>query len=295
MVLKEKQTTLVRSLSGLVNYQGLVIGVSDEFYGLFVRDIENDQFFSFETDEFKNLNYSQRKKVKMDHESISIINILGNDYLMALPSLSKVNRTKAGIIKCVPPITASSAFVEKTFRLDALLTAIAIGNKEINLEGHFYCKETASEGSVFFLNRGNQFTSNELIQIQNGARWLETAVLGDSDDGFNYLIERHEVDLGTFEGNRIQWTDALYENGSQFLFLATIEKTANAIDDGDVLCSFIGRYDFKTRRVLAIRKILDFKKAEGLCVWNSRFLVCIDSDSKEMSNEFYSFPVNLLD
>ncbi len=295
MVLKERPTTVIRSLSGLVNYQGLVIGVSDEFYGLFVRDYEKDQFFSFETDEFKKLTYLQRKKTKLDHESISIFKFSGDDYLIAVPSLSKTNRIQAGIVKCIPPITSSNGLFEKTFTLEGLLSTLSAGNREINIEGHFFCKNRFGKDSLFLLNRGNQSAPNELIQIQNGSSWLETAVRDASDNNFKYSIERQQVDLGTFEGNRIQWTDGLFENGSQFLFLATIEKTSNAIDDGDVLCSFLGRYDFITRRVLAIRKILDFKKAEGLCIWNSRFLVCIDSDSEEMSNEFYSFPLNLID
>ena len=40
----EKTAEVIRSLSGLVTYQGLVVGISDEFQGLFVRDAANDHF-----------------------------------------------------------------------------------------------------------------------------------------------------------------------------------------------------------------------------------------------------------
>ena len=44
---KEKTTEIVRSLSGLVNYHDLIIGVSDEFHGLFVRGPAGDVFHNF--------------------------------------------------------------------------------------------------------------------------------------------------------------------------------------------------------------------------------------------------------
>lgn len=290
MQIKEKPSTIVRSLSGLINYQGLVIGVSDEFNGLFVRSTQDDRFYSFETSEIQEISYSDRKKIKADHESISLASYGGNEYLIAFPSLSKANRDRVGIVRVDGTLASGLSFSPKTVRVDQLFKQISTGSIEVNIEGHFQ-----HENSLYLLNRGNQNDQNELIRIQNSKDWLEHCVRGESDSAFTYLIERHPVDLGSFEGFRLQWTDSIHDRDNQFLFLATIEKTTNSYDDGDVLCSFLGRYDFATRRVLAIKKILDFKKAEGLCIWNSRFLVCIDSDSEEMSSEFYSFPLDLLD
>ncbi len=93
----------------------------------------------------------------------------------------------------------------------------------------------------------------------------------------------------------MHWTDAIWINESTFLFLATVEQTENAYDDGEVLASFIGKFDIETRTLVSIKKILDGKKAEGICKWKSRYLIAIDSDSPENFNEFYSLPFSVLE
>lgn len=286
MYVKEKSSTNVRSLSGLINYQGLVIGVSDEFYGLFVRSGCEDLFFDFAEATSNGLNYLERKKVKFDHESISFNCIDGVDYLLTFPSLSKSNRDQLGLIKISDPLSFSA----QNFAISGLRSCLEKTNRDINVEGHF-----VSSDILYLLNRGNQSFPNELISIGNANNWFSHVIKESSDDNFVYSVHRKNVDLGSYYGHSLQWTDALFESPSKILFLATIEKTTNSYDDGQVLGSFLGRYDLKENRVLKLKKILDFKKAEGLCIWNSRFLVCIDADSEEMCSEFYSFPLDLLE
>lgn len=290
MIIKEKTSSIIRSISGLVAYQGLVIGVSDEFEGLFIRDGQKDVFISLSDSNSHSLGYLERKKIKQDHESISLSFLAGENYLIVFPSLSKLNRNQAGVFKIKPSSCGTPQFAEKRFNLDQLFRRLTKDKKEINIEGHFFSGE-----NLFLLSRGNETIDNQLICIENGLSWLKYAVTNENDQEFNYSLTSCKVDLGWWEGRSIHWTDGVYESPSNLIFLATIEKTENAYDDGDVLCSFIGRFDFRAQRVVKIKKILDFKKAEGLCVWNSRFLVSIDSDSPQMCNEFYSFPLNFLD
>lgn len=287
---KEKTTEVIRSLSGLVTYQGLVVGISDEFQGLFIRNGANDHFYNFSTANLKSANYLEQKKVKQDHESVSVVDIDGSQRLVVLPSFSKSNRNKVCIYTIEGLYSDSPSITEKTIHLPKLLEHLSKGDHLVNIEGHFICND-----ALYLLNRGNQHSVNEFIKIDSARDWLKMADSSGSDEHVNYSLSRFSVDLGCFDGHQIQWTDCLYEQGATFVFLATVEKTSNSYDDGDVICSFIGRYDFSARRLLSIKKIIDFKKAEGICIWNSRYLVCIDSDSEEMSNEFYSFPLNLLD
>ncbi len=285
----ENPTALIRSLSGLVNYQGLVLGVSDEFKGLFMRNGEHDSFFDFSAVS-ANLDYRERKKIKPDHESISLIKGNNQDYVMSFPSLSKSHRNEVSIFQVNRDGAEFRIASERTFKVTSLLEKLSQSGRELNVEGHFFNGQ-----NLFLLNRGNESTGNELIRLKGAQDWQTVALSRESDHGFEYEINRYDVDLGSYEGHSVHWTDAMKETDSTLIFLATIEKTNNAYDDGEVLASFMGRYDYQTRRVVKMRKILDSKKAEGICLWNSRYLVCIDSDSAEMGNEFYSFSRNYID
>lgn len=285
---KEKTTTTIRSLSGLVNYQGFVIGVSDEFYGLFVRGAEDDVFHNFSNFP-EGISYKEQKKLKPDFESLSLVTIDGRDLLIAFPSLSKPNRDSVGIFEVSVKNEQFQIQSHRKYRAERLLTLLSESSNELNIEGHVFL-----DNKMFLLNRGNQKTENEFIKIENGTDWLRHAINQTSDAGFHYTISRDFVNLGDYDGHPIHWTEGIWDEQS-ILFLATVEKTDNAYDDGDVLASFIGRFDFKSNKILGLQKILDFKKAEGVCRWQSRYLVCIDSDSAEMANEFYSLPLDVLD
>lgn len=284
---KENTATIIRSLSGLVNYQGLVVGVSDEYHGLFVRGPAGDQFYNF-SNYPPALSYKDQKKLKPDHESISVLSWKGHDYLITFPSLSRPNRTHLGVFQISKNEEQLQIHSEKNFQLFHLLSRLQV-QSEINIEGHLMNTQ-----HLLLLNRGNQTAASELIKIENSDSWLDSVFNSESDSQFQYAVSRTNVDLGVYQGHPIHWTDGVWENENTILFLASVEKTDNAYDDGDVLASFLGRFDVNTRTVLGIKKILDNKKAEGICKWNSRYLVAIDSDSPEMANEFYSLSLDVL-
>ncbi|OYZ22241.1 MAG: hypothetical protein B7Y39_08065 [Bdellovibrio sp. 28-41-41] len=283
----EKTSNVIRSLSGLVDYQDLVLGVSDEYHGLFVRGSGVDQFYNF-SGYPASITYKDQKKVKPDQESISLVSLDRKDYVIAFPSLSKLNRDELGVFYISAENAQFQIHSHKRFKLEKLFKQLQ--GREINIEGH-----VLFGNDLLLLNRGNETSSSELITVSNGASWIKNALAKDSDSDFDYSFSKATVDLGRFDGHSIHWTDGMRETGQTMLFLATVEKTDNAYDDGVVLASFMGRYDVKAGRVLKIKKILDSKKAEGICRWNSRYLVSIDSDSPEMINEFYSFPHDVLD
>ncbi|MBL7545192.1 MAG: hypothetical protein JNL11_15345 [Bdellovibrionaceae bacterium] len=284
----EKSTNIIRSLSGLVNYQGLVIGVSDEYHALFVRGDDGDHLFDFSGHPL-DMEYLERKKVKLDHESISLQQRNGQDFVFTLPSFSKPNRNQIGVFHIQNFQGRLEIKSTRTFSCDVLLHNLS-SSCQLNIEGHFQ-----SQGQMYLLNRGNQSQGNELIKIQNADQWILQVLNSDSDKDLVYAISRFPVELGSFDGYALQWTDGIYETESTMIFLATVETTLNAYDDGQVLGSFIGRYNYQNNQVVTVKKILDGKKAEGICMWNSKFLVCLDADSSEMTSEFYSFPLTILD
>ncbi|GEM_PF-2745506 len=285
---KEKTTHAIRSLSGLVNYHGFVIGISDEFYGLFVRSAKEDVFYDFSNFP-ERISYKDQKKLKPDFESLSLCTIDGKDFLIAFPSLSKPNRDCVGVFEVSVENEEFQILSHKKYNVKQLLTVLSKLSTELNIEGHIFLNN-----QIVLLNRGNQKTDNEFVKIENGQDWLRYAINQASDFDFQYTISRNFVNLGNYEGHPIHWTEGIWDAES-ILFLATIEKTDNAYDDGDVLASFIGRFDFKSNKIINLEKILDFKKAEGICRWQSRYLISIDSDSAEMANEFYSLPLDVLD
>lgn len=285
---KEKTADTIRSLSGLVNYKGFVIGISDEFYGLFVRSRQYDIFHNFS--KFPDgIGYFEQKKLKPDFESISLVTYQGKDFLLAFPSLSKPNRDQVGLFQVSVVENQLKIHSQKKYKIGQLLSLLSKTSAELNIEGHIFHSD-----QLFLLNRGNQNMANEFINIERGQRWLHSAIEHDSDVDFSYSMTKNCVDLGAFQGHLIHWTEGIWD-GDSILFLGTVEKTDNAYDDGDVLASFLGRFDFKSNKVLGLKKILDFKKAEGICRWESKYLVAIDSDSAEMSNEFYSLQLGVLD
>jgi hypothetical protein len=282
---KQNSSNLIRSLSGLANYNGLVIGTSDEFNGLFVRNGREDKFYNFST-QIGTLDFKEQKKIKNDHESLSIVSVMRKDFAFCFPSLSKPNRNQVGIFNIE---FVQNQFYIRSHRYFEISKLLDLLKPEVNIEGHFLYNNT-----LHLLSRGNQSAPSELIKIENGNLWTEESLGQSSDKYFDYKITRQSVCLGSVDGHPIHWTDGFHEKDSTFVFLGTVEKTSNSYDDGDVMASFIGRYDTSKKQVTANKKILDFKKAEGICRWNSEYLVCIDSDSAEMSNEFYSLPLDIL-
>lgn len=287
MLNKEKTSSIIRSVSGLVNYHDLVVGVSDEYHGLFVRGPRGDQFLNF-SNYSAEVTYQEQKKLKPDHESLSFVCQDGKDYLMAFPSFSKSNRNEVGWFQVEKVEDYLKIRSEAVFKLPKLFSSLQ-DHREINIEGHLFFDD-----QVLVLNRGNQKNKSELIQWSGRSAWLDTLVHAKSDELFDYSISRVEVDLGFYEGYPIHWTDGIWEQDRTILFLATVEKTDNAFDDGEVLASFIGRFNVSTRKMISITKILDHQKAEGICRYNSGYLIAIDSDSPETVNEFYSLPLDIL-
>lgn len=285
---KEKSADIIRSLSGLVNYRDLIVGVSDEFHGLFVRGPKSDSFHNFSAFP-EHLEYREQKKLKPDYESLSVVTVENRDYLIAFPSLSKKNRDLVGIFQISAVADQLVIHSQKVFRASKLLNLLSETSTELNIEGHIFY-----QNQLLLLNRGNEKSKNEFIVINSGTDWCANAITQNVDESFNYTFTRQFVDLGMHDGHPIHWTEGIWERDS-ILFLATVEKTDNAYDDGEVLASFVGRYDFKSGQVLGVKKILDAKKAEGICRWRSRYLIAIDSDSADMSNEFYSIALDVLD
>lgn len=289
MVRKEKSADMIRSLSGLVSYQGLVLGISDEFQGLFVRSDQEDRFFDFSELDFQ-MDYKERKKVKDDHESVSLVSNDGQDFLFSFPSMSKPNRIELGIFEIDGGKANFNIKQQRRFRLSNLYSQLEGHLENLNIEGHFFASD-----SLFLLNRGNSQQQNEIIQINQAKSWMKQSISLLSDENFKYQIHRKSVFLGNEQGFELQWTDGFKLSDSSFIFLATVEKTDNAFDDGEVLASYIGLFDLLKNQVVTFKRFLDSKKAEGICLWNGGYLVCIDSDSPKMGNEFYSFPTTILD
>lgn len=281
------------SLSGMVSLGSKMYMISDEYYTLGIYDYkkneeQNLQFNSEMNERLRAKSYIERKKFKPDFESITSVELNGCQYLHVLPSFSSSARTELYLLKLkgeegiIAPVNFSEVFSgEPLPRLHALLSERLA---ETNIEGHFI-----SNGDLFLIHRGNKNSSSALIKINNYFSKLIDFVTVDKSFEFSAEeIELTVVNLPSKQGHNLQWTEGHLKNNCEIYFLATIEKTANAYDDGEVVASYIGEYNFKTQKVNQVNKLINSEKAEGFSIVEDKLYFCTDPDRENGHAYLYS-------
>lgn len=278
--MKEFAINQLSSLSGLAFNQNILFTVSDEFYSLVATDLKTQVYFEFDAPKnqrIRNLSYIERKKVKPDFESLSVIHHQNRTYLHIMPSLSKANRHCGYLVQLDLEVKtpAKELFLEiKPLNYEPLLKELTTEERELNIEGHLF-----HDDKLLLFNRGNLKSPSQLFYMTYDFNTYQAK-----------LERAVNVDLGAYEGYPIQWTDALWKNAQSIYFSATVEKVDNAVDDGQVLASFIGEYHLEQNKVISLSKIIEFEKIEGLCRINDELAFCVDPDKEGNHGKiFYGF------
>ena len=277
------------SLSGMTSIKNILVAISDEYFSLYLSDLKQSVIYEIEPQTNLNLSkmtYKERKLYKPDFESISKIQIQGKEYLHLMPSFSKKNRNEIYLIEFVEASSGVDLIrfgkvikIPNSFLYDKFNTNI----ESVNIEGHFVL-----EGSLFMLNRGNNLHSSSLIVIDDYQTQLEKFIVTQDLQNFKDIrLSILKVDLGIYAEHKIHWTESCLFNSHEFLFLASVEDTENAIDDGNVLGSFIGKYDFILQQVTALNKVFENEKTEGMALINDNIILCTDPDSEKLFSQCY--------
>lgn len=267
-MMKEFQVNKLSSLSGLAEYNNLLFTVSDEFYSVTVTDLQQQYQYDFNEEQNRQLiamDFQERKKWKPDFESLSVVTANGKTYLHLMPSFSKPQRAVGFLLEldgqnrgCQKSFFASAQAIDYKCLLDAGLKF----NLDMNIEGHVF-----RDTQLWLFNRGNLTSPSQLIECVYD--WKN----------FKPKINRiFDVDLGEFDGLKLQWTDALLKSSEEIIFSATVEKSENSYDDGEVLASFVGEFNLSTLKVRNVKKMIDKVKIEGIALIQEDLAFCIDPD-----------------
>ena len=229
------------------------------------------------------------KQEKADFETSTIVSTEGKDYLVALGSGSRKNRTSMIRIH----LQQERSF--ESFNYRDFIKRLKEQIEEINIEA------ATLIGSQFVLgNRGNAEYPKNYIIVTDIDFWQrqEDAVISISELELS-------IDSETFIG-----ISELFYVGSQDLLLFTLssELTSNSYDDGDIGVSYIGWINSITHKVNQSHLKLDgminlidvaeeFKgeKIEGLCVEPSahdEFIVHLISDNDQGESKLFKVRVS---
>ena len=210
----------------------------------------------------------ERKKLKPDLESLTVVPWKGGEALLAVGSGSS-DRRRRGILQPLFDCgeVSGSALL---FDLGPLYDALPF--KELNVEG------LACVGLRLFLGqRGNSAEGrNELVEldllgalsaIESGKPWGPALVKGMTPLG-----------LGEVLGVRLTLTDLSACGPDHLLVAAAAEDTANPYDDGAVIGSALGRYSLRDGTMTMVS--LDGPwKVEGVeMLEDGRVLMVTDGD-----------------
>ncbi len=173
------------------------------------------------------------KSVKPDLESMTLLKFKGMDYLIALGSGSSEARNKAYVIT-LPDNAQEMSLPVKEVNLDALYKPLKqnkelVGDDVLNVEGM-----ADDEDNVFLLHRAVGAGVNVLISydLQEFAAFiLEGSAAPEPSFHFFTLPKLQNFQAG-FSG--------AFVFDKKLFFTSSVESTANAIDDGEVLGSYIG-------------------------------------------------------
>lgn len=174
--------------------------------------------------------------------------------------------------------------------LYAALRALSdFSGSELNIEG------AAVQGDVLVLaNRGNgaaggdRLPTDALVSIELGP--LMAHLRGGP---LPPLGTPRALQLGLLDGVRLTLTDLCSTPGGTLFFLAAAEASPNAVDDGEVVGTALGRIDADGVRLVQLRDEHDaplLAKVEGL-VWadpdgaGDEVLVVVDRDDPDRASE----------
>ncbi len=227
----------VKSVSGMEISGGMMVFVSDNQTGIHYKMIPS--FFS----ELEIQNVPKRsvldslpiipKDIKKDFEAMTTIQIENNPWLVLIGSGSKSPSREFIYLKKYSSEETDSILFEAGPFYKQLQQIAGIGIEDFNLEGACNSRE-----ELFLFNRG----TNGMYRIDLPA-FVEMVKGGPLVKNIRY----QELLLPELDGFKSGISGATYHSEKELiLFTASVEKTSNWIDDGEILGSCIGYFSPKT-------------------------------------------------
>lgn len=281
------------SASGIEKYKGSTFIVGDDSPWLFVLDENNEMTKKVQLSAIDSMvNNRTPKGLKADFEAIEKLSINDVEHLMVISSgSSEITRDTAYLISATPKWTIAKRNLRPLYE-EIKKAAHISGKDEINVEGiAIHTKNT------YLLHRGN--VSGNFI-----------AVL-DTDQLVNYISNASDYipevsvfyfDLPVYKNQKSGFSGAcITPDGKNMLFTASLEETADVLNDGKVLGSFIGIIDleklaeskFEAKLVQEDGEVLP-KKLEGITVksWSkNKMNVLVACDNDDGSSDLFEMEV----
>ena len=223
----ERQLVLdsVSSGSGLVLHKGTAFIISDNVDGLFSIDTATLQetFYPFSDN---GLRVVQVKNAKRDFENATLAKLYGEEQLIAFGSGSvAISRENILLVSLEKPL--KHKIIEAAPFYAHLQTTLSISPQQMNIEGCFVAGD-----SLYLLNRGtNAFIAMKMQEFEEMVS-TRFAILPN-------LSQRH-YKLPLLQKYQSGFSGACAADQGHFLFTASVEKTDNWFDDGEIAGSFIG-------------------------------------------------------
>jgi hypothetical protein len=232
--------------SGLAFTNSKAIVMSDNMDGFFVLDTASLQhrFIGFDSTAAK----IKDKDIKLDLESATKFNMEGREWVIALGSGS-VSATREKILLIPVDNTPQLKLTAADSFYSSIKQKLGITTAQLNLEACF-----ASNDSLYLLNRGtNQSISIALPDLFNCIK-----------KNFQEIppIQIQKFVLPVIDGFNASFSGACAYKKDHFLFSATVEKTSNWVDDGEVAGSFIGLAHING----SVIQVVPLKNREGMMV-----------------------------
>lgn len=272
----------IPSASGIEIVDSQIFIIGDDSNLLFVLDAS---YKILKTSTIYNspdsINGKIAKNLKLDFEALTIVEFDNRKLLLAFGSGSKINREKGVIIDC------QAGEIIQEFSLgefyDTLKSKLQ-NTRKLNIEGL-----AADVEQIYLLHRGNVSRENLVISLKIDSFFKYISTQKGAIPSFQIfnleLPSIHNVLSGFSGACKIPMSNYL-------LFTASVENTANEIDDGETFGSFIGIVDIETQKLVQICKVSylngdNFKgKIESISIVKSHkkqiSALCVtDMDGKE--------------
>jgi hypothetical protein len=252
IILKKHFLPDIPSASGVAVVNNVIYIIGDDSSWLYMLDYEMKVVGKTALFTSPDLINGRIPKVsKPDFEALTHLNIGGKEQLLAIGSGSKSpERDNAYLVDLHNNTTRHISLINVYNQLRQLPEVI--GEGKLNIEGL-----AADHKQILFVQRGNITGNNVLISYP-------------AEELYQYLLEKSSFlpvpiiqlfNLPYLSGSQSGFSGITFIPGtSKLLFTASVENTANEIDDGEVLGSYIGLIDLHDHTTLR-STLIDF---EGL-------------------------------
>lgn len=281
------------SASGVESFKGKTFIVGDDSPWLFVLDenygiIEKVRLSSIDT----LVNNRTPKALKADFEAMAKLNIDEKEHLFVISSgSSEIRRDTAYLVSLEPGENIKKRNLRPLYNI-IKRTAQIPEKDEINIEGL-----AMDQTNAYLLHRGN--VSGNFIAVV-GTEQLLNYVSNNSNQIPDVTVFYFE--LPAYNNLRSGFSGAcITAYGKNILFAASLEETADVINDGKVLGSFIGLIDLAELsegkyQAVMVKQNGDIlaKKMEGISLKsysNKKMNVLVVCDNDDGTSDLYEMDI----